>query len=123
MARTAAAAALAIAVLLPAAGVAGPLHADDTLERYFRVEWAAGTADTRGPEIAGYVENVSNFPFDRMRLVVERLDGAGSVVGASTTWVMGVVSPRHRNHFTTRVPAAAAYRVRVLSFDWANCRD
>jgi hypothetical protein len=113
---------LALLVLLPAAGRAGPVHVDDTLQRYFQLEWAA-TPGTGGPQIAGYVENLGNVPFERMRLIVERLDPTGAVVGTSTTYVMGVVTPRHRTYFTTRVPTATTYRVRILSFDWSNCRD
>ncbi len=111
-----------VLALAPAAGQAGPIHAEDTFQRYFRLEWQA-TPGTHGPEIAGYVENVSNLPVDRMRVVVEQVDAGGAVIGSSTTWVMGTVIPNHRSYFTTRVPAAAAYRVRILTFDWSNCRD
>lgn len=113
---------LAVGVLLPATGTAGPIHAEATLAEYFRVEWQA-TPGVRGPEIAGYVANVGNVPVDRMQLLVERLDAGGAVVGTSRTWVMGVVAPQHRAYFTTHVPAAPAYRVSILTFDWSNCRD
>jgi hypothetical protein len=108
--------------LLPAVGSAGPIQAAATVEHYFRVQWEA-TPGPRGPEIAGFVENISDLPVDRMRLVVERLDAGGAVVGTSTTWVMGIVVPHHRSYFSTRVPAASTYRVRILTFDWSNCRD
>jgi hypothetical protein len=113
---------LAAALLGPDTSLAGPLHVEDTFARYFRVEWAA-TPAAHGPEITGYVENVGNVPVDRMRVVVERLDASGAVIGSSTTWVMGVVIPRHRSYFTTRVAPAAAYRVGILTFEWSNCRD
>jgi|RhiMetdeSRZDD1v2_1073273.scaffolds.fasta_scaffold06778_16 hypothetical protein len=122
MSRALVGAALALALSASAAGAGGPSHAVDTLERYFRLEWQA-TPGARGPEITGYVENVGNVPVDRMRLTIERLDAGGTVVGTSSTWVMGVVTPQHRNYFTTRVAAAATYRVRILTFDWSNCRD
>ncbi len=111
-----------VLALVPSAGQAGPIHAEDTFQRYFRLEWQA-TPGARGPEIAGYVENVSDLPVDRMRLVIDRLDAGGAVIGSSTTWVMGTVIPNHRNYFTTRVLTADAYRVRILTFDWSNCRD
>jgi hypothetical protein len=111
-----------IVALLPLAGWAGPLNSEDTLQRYFRLDWSS-VSGARGPEIAGYIENVSDLPFDRMRLVIERLDGAGTVVGSSTTYVMGPIIPNHRTYFTTQVAAAPSYRVRILSFDWSNCRD
>jgi len=113
---------VAMAVLLPGPAAADPIHADATVEQYFHLQWEA-TAGARGPEIAGYVENVSDLPVDRMRLLVERLDASGAVMGSTTTWVMGSVAAHHRNYFTTRVPSAPAYRVRILTFDWSNCRD
>jgi hypothetical protein len=112
----------ALSALLPAIGAAGPIQVDATVDHYFRLQWQA-TSGARGPEIAGYVENVSDLPVDRMRLVVERLDAGGAVVGTSTTWVMGIVVPHHRSYFSARVPAASTYRVRILTFDWSNCRD
>ena len=114
---------VAMAVLLPGAAVADPIHAAATVDQYFRLQWEATPGGAGGPEIAGYVENVSDLPVDRMRLLVERLDAGGAVVGSSTTWVMGTVAAHHRNHFTTRVPSAPAYRIRILTFDWSNCRD
>jgi hypothetical protein len=113
---------LALAALRPAPVAAEPIQADATVDHYFRLQWQA-TPGARGPEIAGYVENTSDLPIDRMRLLVERLDAGGAVLGASTTWVMGVVVPHHRSYFATRVPAAPTYRVRILTFDWSNCRD
>ncbi len=113
---------VAMAVLLPGAAAADPIHADATVGQYFHLQWEA-TAGARGPQIAGYVENVSDLPVDRMRLLVERLDASGAVMGSTTTWVMGSVAARHRNYFTTHVPSAPAYRVRILTFDWSNCRD
>jgi hypothetical protein len=115
-------AAAALALLLPAAGGAGPIHADATLAEYFRLEWRA-TPGARGADIAGYVDNVGNVPVDRMQLLVERLDAGGVVLDSSRTWVMGVVAPLHRTYFVTRVSLAPAYRVRILTFDWTNCRD
>jgi hypothetical protein len=113
---------VAAAVLLPGVAGAGPLHADATIAEYFRLEWQA-TQGARGPEIAGHVDNVSNLPVDRMQVLVERLDAAGGVLGSSRAWVMGVIAPQQRTYFTTRVATAPAYRVRILTFDWMNCRD
>jgi hypothetical protein len=113
---------VAVAILLPTVGGAGPLQADATIDEYFRLEWQP-TAGARGPEISGYVANVGNLPVDRMQILVDRLDAAGTVVGSSRAWVMGVVAPQHRTSFTARVPAATSYRVRILTFDWMNCRD
>jgi hypothetical protein len=122
MARALVGIAVAIALLASGASAGGPTHADDTFARYFRLDWQA-TPSAGGPEIAGYVENVGNVPVDRMRLTIARLDAGGAVIDTSTTWVMGTVTPNHRNYFTARVAAAPAYRVSILSFDWSNCRD
>src|SRR6187402_3551076 len=90
---------VAVAVLLPAVGTAGPSQADATIAEYFRLQWQA-TQGTRGSEID---DNVGNVPVDRMQVLVERLDAGGAVVGTSRAWVMGVVVPMHRSYFTTRV--------------------
>jgi hypothetical protein len=119
---TLAALAVTLVMLMPVAGAADPIQADATVQQYFRLQWQAAPG-ARGPEIAGYVENVSDLPFHRMRLLVERLDAGGAVVGSTTTWVMGIVAPHHRNYFSTRIAPAPSYRVTILTFDWSNCRD
>jgi hypothetical protein len=113
---------LASAALLPAAVTAGPLHADETLAEYFRLQWEPTTA-AGDSAIGGYVRNVSNLPVERMQLLVERLDASGTVVGHSRTWVMGVIPAHQHAYFSTKVPAAPDYRVTILTFEWMNCRD
>ena len=113
---------VAVALLRPAWGTAGPVHADATIAEYFRLEWQT-TPGARGSEIVGHVANVGNLPVDRMQLLVERLDADGAVLGTSRTWVMGVVAPQQRTYFTARVAPATSYRVSILTFDWSNCRD
>jgi len=117
-----AAGALATMLLAPASGAAGPLYADATLERYFALDWQA-TPAAAAQTIDGYVENRGNLPVERMRLAIDRLDAAGRPVGTSTVWVAGVIPANNRTYFTSAVPAAAGYRVRVVAFDWVNCRD
>ena len=113
---------LAGAALLPAAGAAGPLYADATLAEYFHLRWEA-TPGARGPALTGHVENISNLPFERIQLLVERLNASGAVTGRSTLWVLGLLPAHQRAYFTTPVSAAPSYRVTIASFDWANCRD
>jgi hypothetical protein len=113
---------LAGTALLPGVATAGPLYAEATLAEYFRLQWEAAPGAS-GASIAGYVENKSSLPFERMQLYVDRLDASGAVVATSRTWVMGTLAPNSRSYFTTNVPAAATYRVRVASFDWGRCRD
>jgi hypothetical protein len=107
---------LASLLLVSAAGAASN-YAPGSLDRYFTLEWQA-TTGPRGQVVYGYVHNRHAFYADRMRLSIEALDAAGRVVGSTTTWVLGGVPPDSRASFEARVPAAAAYRVEILSFDW-----
>jgi hypothetical protein len=111
---------LTAAALVFTSGVpaAAQIYAPQTLERYFRLEWTV-THDRKGPAIEGYVYNVSRRQVERMRLQIERLDASGTVVGSSAVWVLGTVSMDSRAYFYASVPAAASYRVQVLTFDWA----
>ena len=97
-----------------------PLYAAETLERSFRIEWAA-QRQASATLVSGYVYNSTNRMAVRMRLVIEGLDGT-RVVGASTTWILNVPA-NDRNYFEERVPNAPAYRVSVLSFDWRERDD
>ena len=100
------------------APAAAQIYAPQTLERYVRLEWTV-TRDRKGPAIEGYVYNMSRRLVERMRLQIERLDAAGTVVGSSAVWVLGTVPIESRAYFHASVPAAASYRVQVLTFDWA----
>ena len=100
------------------AAAAAQIYAPQTLERYFRLEWTV-TRDRKGPAIEGYVYNMSRRLVERMRLQIERLDAAGTVVGSSAVWVLGTVPIESHAYFHASVPAAASYRVQVLTFDWA----
>ena len=102
-----------------AAGVSAQIYASQSLERYFRLEWQV-THGRRGPAIEGYVYNKAMRDAERMRLLVERLDDAGKVVGSSTVWVLGGVRMDGRAYFNASVPDAVSYRVQVLSFDWTG---
>lgn len=112
--------AVTVAVLLGGAGGASAqLYAPESLDRYFRLEWQA-TRDKKGPAIEGYVYNQGAQNAERMRLVIEWLDGAGKLAGTSSVWVLGTVPMGSRAYFHASVPEAASYRVRVLSFDWTG---
>ena len=109
--------ALLAPLLLASTGLAAPNYAPESLERYFRLDWQTA-AGTRGTVLSGYVYNKSSLFADRMQLRIDQLDAAGNVVGSKTTWVLGGVPAENRTWFETRVPAAASYRVEVVSFDW-----
>ena len=116
------AAVLALALLAPLAAAAGPTWSPATLEQYFRVEWQA-TPAAGGSSVSGWVTNVGAGPAERVQLLIERLDAAGAVVGTAPAWVVGDLPANQRGYFTARVPAAPSYRVRIVAFDWANCRN
>jgi hypothetical protein len=106
-------------LLLASTALAAPTYARETLDFYFRLDWQA-TSAARGPTVEGYVYNKSSLFADRMLLRIDELDGAGNVVGSKTTWVLGGVPPNNRSYFSTRVPAAASYRVEIVGFDWVG---
>jgi nitroreductase len=109
------AAGLVLATLAPGSA---EIFAPQSLEHDFRVEWQLASGP-RGAAIDGYVYNRAKRAAEHMRLVIERLDAAGAVVGASTVWVPGEVPMDNRAYFHASVPeAAATYRVRILSLDW-----
>jgi hypothetical protein len=109
-------------VLTPAVAGAGTAWAPATLEQYFRVEWSA-TPALGSSSVSGSVTNLGAGPAERVQLLVESLDAAGTVVGSSAAYVVGGVPASQRGYFSARVPAAATYRVRIVAFDWAGCRN
>ncbi len=104
---------LALAGAVPQAA---EIYAPQTLDHYFRLEWSKS-----GGSVNGYVYSSANRHAAHMQLVVEGLDSSGKVVTKTTTWVRDV-PPNNRAFFETTVPGAAAYRVRILSFDWVEDR-
>ena len=110
----------AAAVILASAGaINGParaagIYAPETLDRYFKLEWAR-----EGQKVNGYVYNTGNRRAAHMILLVEGLDGAGKRVAKTTTWVRDE-PPNNRAFFEVAAPPAAAYRVSVQSFDWVE---
>ncbi len=108
---------VAVAALLLGGGRArAEIYAAESLNRYFTIEWQVARS-AKGPVIEGYVHNKQDIPVVRMVLAIERVDGAGQVVGSSTAWVLGV-PPGNRAFFQAKTTEAAGYRVKVLTFDW-----
>lgn len=87
-------------------------------DRYFRLEWEARPGERRGPVVAGYLYNDYGAPATNIRMLVETLDGAGAVTGSTVTLLPGTAPGNGRLYFEQRVPAAAGYRLRVLSWDF-----
>jgi hypothetical protein len=112
--------ALVALLLLASTGrTAAQNYAQESLDRYFRLEWQV-TRDARGSRVTGFVYNLYHQPTDRVRLRVDALDAAGAVTARSGAWVAGGVPPDNRAWFEVRVPEAPAYRVQVESFDWVG---
>ena len=102
-----------VTVSLMAAGSAvAANYAQETLDRYFRIEFQVSAGSPR-PVVSGYIYNMNGgLPAD--------LDAAGQVIGSSSTWVLGGVPAGNRAYFSAPVEPAASYRVQVLSFDWVG---
>jgi hypothetical protein len=112
--------AVAVVALLTSSNAAAATYAQESLDRYFRFEYDVTPSDTR-PVVSGYVYNMSpGVPVERMQVSVDSLDGAGNVVGTTSSWVLGGVPPGNRAYFSVRAVPAASYRVQVLFFDWGS---
>jgi hypothetical protein len=95
-------------------------YSQETLDRYFRVEFDVSPSSPRAT-IGGYVYNQHpGYTADRVRLSIERLDASGQVIGTSSTWVLGGVPPSNRAYFSAKVEPAASYRIQVESFEWTG---
>ena len=112
---------IAVATVLGAGHAAALNYAQETLDRYFRIEFQVGSSGAR-PVVSGYVYNLNpGMPAERMQLSIESLDASGNVIGKSSTWVLGNVPPGNRAYFTAAAAVpAASYRVQVLAFDWGG---
>ncbi|MGH7277668.1 MAG: hypothetical protein ACREJG_03185 [Candidatus Rokuibacteriota bacterium] len=87
-------------------------------ERYFRLDWEGGRSERWGPIVSGYIYNDYGAPATNLRLLVEALDEAGKTVSTHVTLVPGTAPGNNRLYFEQRVPAAARYRLRILSWDF-----
>jgi len=82
----------------------------------FDVEQAAGSH--RGPGVEGYLHNGLPWRITNVRLRVESVDPAGTVIGEASGWVLGDVAAGGQGYFFVPVSwPAAAYRVTAESFD------
>ena len=95
-------------------------YAQETIDRYFRIEYQVEPSAAR-PVVSGYVYNMHpGLPVDRMQLAIEALDASGKVVGTSSTWIPGGVPAGNRSYFSASVVLAMSYRVQVLFLDWGK---
>jgi hypothetical protein len=77
----------------------------------------------RGSQLSGYVYNETGSRIGRVTLLVEGLAPGGEVTLQSVTPVMGDVPGWDRTYVSATLPPASGYRVRVLGYDFTNCRD
>ena len=111
---------LVVVSLIAAGSAAAANYAQETLDRYFRIEFQVTAASPR-PVVSGYIYNMNGgLPAGSMQLSIERLNATGQVIGNSSTWVLGGVPAGSRAYFSAPVEPAESYRVQVLSFDWVG---
>jgi hypothetical protein len=76
-----------------------------------------------GTQLSGYVYNETGSRIGRVTLLVEGLAPSGEVTLQSVTQVIGDVPGWDRTYVMATLPPASGYRVRVLGYDFVNCRD
>lgn len=108
-------AALALWLSAPTSVAAQGASAD--VDRYFRVEWGPEAVPRGGWAVEGYVYSTHPYRVNGVRLLVEVLDGSGTVENRVFGWVTGDVPSGGRAYFFVSVPRrGATYRVKVLSY-------
>ena len=85
-------------------------------ERVFSVSWQPG--QYRGqPSVEGYVNNISPYHTNNIRIMVESLDAGGQVTNQQVAWLPGDLLGGGRLFFQVPTAAASSYRVHVFSYD------
>ena len=104
-------------VLLLATTAAAQNFAAVGWEKFFTVDWEAGTHRGR-PMVSGHVVNEYGAPATRIQLLVEGLDSSGAVVATTVAYVFSEVQPGGRAYFAVPAPGpSGTYRVRVVSWE------
>ncbi|OLB94186.1 MAG: hypothetical protein AUH30_18215 [Candidatus Rokubacteria bacterium 13_1_40CM_68_15] len=117
--------ALAALSLIPTAGWSDKLLEPHMpgWERWFKLDWEAG--EWKGhPVVKGYLYNSSPKTIGEVQLLVDALDGTGSILAQKVNWVPGSqMEPFSRRYFVADAPLVdiapqqpAQYRVRVYSY-------
>ena len=118
--RTLSAALLALADVSAGCAPAGPGGPLQPLvvgaEQHVTLEWEPDSSD-QPAAVRGYVSNESPYTFDRVRLLVEALGPDGQIVSQRVVWAPGLLGSWGRTYFEAPMGPAAAYRVRVFSYD------
>ena len=86
-------------------------------ERIFTITWEAGQRNNRAV-VQGRIENVSPYPIRDVRVLVDAVDGGGSVTSQRVAYVPGeFLGLGSASFFEVPMPTAAAYRVRVYTYE------
>jgi hypothetical protein len=98
---------------------ASALSAASSIDPRIRLDWEVGAGRAGRPVIRGYVYNDYGRPASDVHLLVETLDGSGTVIARNIGFVRGVVQLNDRSYFEVplKVPGVS-YRVSVTSLDW-----
>jgi hypothetical protein len=105
------------ALVLLAVPPAGAQTSGATQDRFFRIEWKPYPLARATPSIEGYVHNDDRYRVGGVRLKVEGLDAAGTVVGETQGWVYGNIPSGGKTYFVVPAPrGAASYRISVVSY-------
>lgn len=113
--RTGLAAGGVLVVLVIATGVCAQPVGDPGAAQ-FRVVWQAEASRALGPVVQGSVYNDTIYAVRHVQLRIQALDGS-AVKEETYKFVLGDIAPGSRGYFVARVPAAAEYRVSVVSFE------
>ncbi len=89
-------------------------------QQYFRIQWTA-TPRGAGVLIDGYITNTWGFPAQRVRVLVNGYDAAGTNVGQRIAWGPNEITPGGRVFFDVTVPSgASSYDVSIFSWNWVQ---
>jgi hypothetical protein len=106
-----------VATLLGTATAAGAQTAIAGDESPFRFQFEQSQGP-RGLAVEGYLYNALPWRITNVRLRIDSVDAAGTVVASATGWVLGDVAAGGRGYFHVPVSAQAlTYRPSVQTFD------
>jgi len=85
-------------------------------EQQFTVE-SQVTLRPDGSVVWGYLGTNSPYTFRQIQILIDAMDSSEQLVAQRLAWVIGTLSWPGRLFFQVPMPAAAAYRVQVFSYD------
>lgn len=88
-------------------------------QQFFTIEWRSVRRGNQ-PVVQGYIRNNWGFPASGVRLLVEGVDPGDRLIAQRLTTIGGQLLPGTQATFETAMPPAAAYRVRMFSYEWVQ---